>query len=247
MAAHLIRKLELYCKLSAGEKQALEHAASQKVRSVGPREDVILEGDPPRGVNLILDGFACRYKMLEDGRRQIVSFYVPGDLCNLSTFVLRQMDHSIASISAVKLAEIPREGVQQLTETSPRLARSFWWSVLVDEATSLEWTLNVGQRTAIERVAHLLCELFLRLQAVGLAEGNSCNMPLTQTELADATGLSSVHTNRVLQDLRRDRQITLHDRNLVIHDLQTLQRTALFNANYLHLDREGREFDATDC
>jgi CRP-like cAMP-binding protein len=175
-----------------------------------------------------------------------VSFFLPGDLCDVCTFILKQMDHSIATISAVKLAEISRESMQHIIDTYPRLSRSLWWSTLVDGATSREWTLNVGQRTAIERVAHLLCELFVRMRAVGLADGNSCSMPLTQTELADATGLSSVHTNRVLQDLRRDGLITLQDRNLVIHDLQTLQRTAMFNTNYLHQDREGQAFDSTD-
>jgi CRP-like cAMP-binding protein len=244
LPAHLIRKLELFTKLSEDDKRALEKAAGHKVRSVAPREDIVHEGDPPRHVNLILEGFACRYKSLEDGRRQIVAFFVPGDLCDARMFVLRRMDHSIGALSPVRLAEIPSEVFLALGEGSPRLRQALWWNALVEEATAREWILNVGQRTATERMAHLLCELFLRLKAVGLATGDSCELPITQAELADALGLSTVHTNRTLQELRSMQLITLSRKSLVILDFEALQRTALFNPGYLHMDHAGRGLDA---
>jgi len=244
LAAYLIRKLEQFIALSNEDKRALEDAADLRVRNVGPREDIIHEGDKPRYVNLILDGYACRYKTLEDGRRQIVAFFMPGDICDAHMFILRQMDHSIGTLSPVRLAEIPGDVFIELMQTSPRMARALWWNTLVEEAVAREWTLNVGQRSAYERMAHILCEFFLRLRAVGLTNGDSCELPMTQAELADALGLSTVHVNRTLQELRGNRVITLRGRVLVIHDLQTLQEAALFNPNYLHMDRAAQPFDA---
>jgi CRP-like cAMP-binding protein len=246
LAIHLIRKLEQFAKLSTDDKRALEAAASHKVRHVGPREDIIHEGDRPRQVNLILEGFACRYKALEDGRRQIVAFFIPGDICDARMFILTQMDHSIGTLSPVKLVEIPGDVFLDLADTSPRIARALWWNSLVEESIAREWTLNVGQRTAYERMAHLLCEFFIRMRAVGLVDGQSCELPMTQAELADALGLSTVHTNRTLQELRRDNLITLRGKNLVVSDLEALQAAALFNANYLHFDRSGQALDAND-
>ncbi|WP_336492907.1 Crp/Fnr family transcriptional regulator, partial [Methylobacterium nigriterrae] len=132
------------------------------------------EGDPPPHINLILEGWACRYKQLEDGRRQIVSFFLPGDLFDLHAFVLREMDHSIGTITPVKLAEIHQDTFLRITDQHPRIARAVWWEALVAVAIQREWTVNIGQRTGLERIGHLLCELFIRLRAVGLTEGDSC-------------------------------------------------------------------------
>ena len=244
MAKYLIRRLENFAKLSAEDKRALEDAACQRVRSVSAREDIVREGDKPRHVNLILEGFACRYKMLADGRRQIVALIVPGDMCDLRMFVLEEMDHSIGALSPLKVAEISEEKLLELTESSARLGRALLWNSLVEEAIAREWIVNVGRRDALERMAHLLCEVFVRLNAVGLTNGNSCELPVTQAELGDALGLSHVHTNRTLQELRTRDLITLRGKSLTVHDLPALQDLALFNPNYLHLDREGREFDA---
>jgi CRP-like cAMP-binding protein len=245
MAKYLIRRLENFARLSAEDKRALEDAASQRVRTLAPREDIVHEGDRPRHVNLMLEGFACRYKMLADGRRQIVAIVVPGDMCDLRMFILKEMDHSIGALSPLKVAEIDEEKLRELTGSSVRLARALWWNSLVEEAIAREWTVNVGRRDALERMAHLLCEVFVRLSAVGLTNGNACELPLTQAELGDALGLSHVHTNRTLQELRARNLITLRGKGLIIHDLPALQDLALFNPNYLHLDREGREFDAS--
>ncbi|WP_336490264.1 Crp/Fnr family transcriptional regulator [Methylobacterium nigriterrae] len=247
MPHHLIRKLENFTRLSDADKGALEDAASGRVRLFGPHQDIICEGDDPEHVNLMLDGWACRYKQLEDGRRQIISFFLPGDLCDPHIFVLREMDHSISTITPVKLAEIPRDTLLDLTEQHPRITQALWWEMLVHTAIQREWTVNLGQRTGLERVGHLLCELFIRLRAVGLTEGNSCILPITQVEFGDATGLSNVHVNRVLQELRASGLIVLKGRVLTIPDLAALQAASLFNMNYLHLDREGRHLDANSA
>ena len=242
----LVAKLELFVTMSVEDKAAIASVSQQKVRRVGPREDIISEGDVPDHVNLILSGWACRYKQLEDGRRQILGFFLPGDFCDLRIFILKHMDHSIATITPVMLAEIPRDTILELTDNGSRLARAMWWSALVAEAVEREWIVNLGQRTASERMGHLLCELFLRLRAVGLSNGDSCELPLTQSELAETTGLSTVHVNRTLQELRAQGLIILQGKTLSIPDLTRLQRTSLFSANYLHLEREGREYDAND-
>jgi CRP-like cAMP-binding protein len=245
-ATYIIQKLEQFTMLSTADKQALERAAGSKIRHVASREDIIREGDKPRHVNILLEGFACRYKTLEDGRRQIVSFFIPGDMCDARVFILKQMDHSVGTLAPTKVAEIPADLFIELTDGSPRLTRALWWNSLVEEAIAREWVRNIGQRTAYERLAHLFCEFFIRMRAVGLADDHACELPMTQTELADATGLSTVHVNRTLQDLRGNGLISLRGKTLVIPDLQALQDAALFSPNYLHLDRAGQPYDAND-
>ncbi|ACA20476.1 transcriptional regulator, Crp/Fnr family [Methylobacterium sp. 4-46] len=246
MPTYLIRKLEQFTRLSSDDKQALERAASGKLRRFSSREDIIREGEAPRRVNLILDGWACRYKVLEDGRRQIAAFLLPGDLCDIRMFILKHMDHSVGTLSPATVVEIPRETILDLTDNFPRLSRALWWYSLVEEATQREWTTNLGQRDALERMAHLLCEVFIRLRGIGLTDGTSCELPVTQAELADATGLSTVHVNRTLQDLRARGLVILRGKTLTVPDLEALQDAALFSPNYLHLDCEGQELDAND-
>lgn len=197
-------------------------------------------------MHLILEGWAHRYKTLPDGRRQIVSFFVAGDLGDLNIYILKELDHSIGAITRLKVADISREDMDHLTENHPRVLQALWWADLVSVSIQREWALNLGQRTAYERLAHLLVELFLRLECVGLTKGASCDFPLTQNDLADATGLTAVHVNRTLQELRRAGLIVLHGRTLTIPDMEALKNAALFNENYLHLHREGRHLDAND-
>jgi CRP-like cAMP-binding protein len=231
----LLRKLSNFTKLSDEECAAVIEC-TRDIHEFGAREDVISQGDRTRGVKLLVEGFACRYKVLEDGRRQIVAYFVPGDLCDLRVFILKRMDHSIGAIVASKVAEISRDDVLKLTHNYPSLTRALWWSTLVEEAIAREWIVNVGQRSALERVAHLFCELLYRFRAVGLNEGNSCTLPLTQVELAETLGLSSVHVNRTLQELRRQKLITLENSTLTIQNLDALKELSFFNPDYLHLD-----------
>lgn len=236
-------KLDAFTKLSADDRAALVEA-SRNTCFVDARRDLITEGDKPRFVHLMLDGWACRYKQLPDGKRQIVSLFVPGDFCDVNVYILKSMDHSIGAITRLKVAMITPEEMNALTQDRPRITQALWWHELVTSAVQREWTLNLGQRSAYERLAHLLIELYLRLNVVGHAQDGRCDFPLTQNDLADATGLTSVHVNRTLQELRRDKLIELERKQLHILDLPRMMDVAMFNPNYLHLDDEGRHLDA---
>lgn len=237
--------LEAFAKLSRDDRALIAHA-TRTVKTIEARRDIIREGDKPVGVNVVLEGWAYRYKQLPDGRRQIVSFFIPGDLCDTNVFILKEMDHSIGSITRVSYSQILAPEFEELMARSPCITAALWWHELVTAAIQREWTTNVGQRTAAERLGHLFCEMFIRLRVVGLVDGNSCDWPLTQYDLADSTGLTAVHVNRTLQELRRLQLIELHGKRLTIPDLPRLMEASMFNANYLHLDREGRHLDAND-
>jgi CRP-like cAMP-binding protein len=240
----LSRKLEHYVRLSSTDYEMLGRVTSERVREFGARVDIAREGDQPKDVHLVLSGWACRYKQLDDGRRQIVAFFLPGDICDLNIFILKEMDHSIGTITEVRTAGLPREFFDEIGAGHPRVASAFWWENLVNSAIQREWTMNLGQRTASERMAHLLCEIFLRLRLAGLAGRDSCDFPLTQADLADATGLSKVHVNRTLRALRSQDLVEVKGKTLVVPNLERLMRAAMFNANYLHMNHEGRQLDA---
>ena len=216
------------------------------IREVSPRRDIIHEGVDPGAVRLILEGWACRYKSLPDGRRQTLAFFIPGDLCDAHVYLLRKMDHSIGAITHLRYAEIGREQMDALAARYPRISQAISWNVLVTASIQREWILSLGQRNAHEHLAHLMVELFHRLRAVGMTSGDTCPFPLTQNDLADATGMTCVHVNRVLQELRSDGLIELDHRELRIPDLPRLEKAALFNPGYLHLDHEGAELK-TPC
>ena len=238
-------KLEAFTKLSADDRQTLLNVTTN-TRFVDARRDLISEGDRPRFVHLVMDGWGARYKTLPDGKRQIVSLFLPGDFCDLNVYILKAMDHSIGAITRLKVAMITPDEMNALTCERPRITQALWWHELVTTAIQREWTLNLGQRTAYERLGHLLVELYLRLRTVGRAHDGRCDFPLTQNDLADATGLTSVHVNRTLQELRRDGLIELERKQLHILDLDRLKDVAMFNPNYLHLDHEGRHLDANN-
>ena len=242
----LIGKLEQVVRLSPPDREMLARAASDRIRKFPARVDISREGDKPRDVHLILSGWACRYKQLEDGRRQVVSFFLPGDMCDLNVFILKEMDHSIGTITAVTIADLSREFFDEISAGYPRIATALWWETLVNAAIQREWTMNLGQRSASERMAHLLCEIFFRLRLAGLTEGTSCEFPLTQADLADATGLSKVHVNRTLQEMRAADLVVLKGKTLTVPSLQRLMNAGLFNPNYLHMEREGRALDANE-
>lgn len=229
----LIRKLCGFVTLSRAEK-ALLSQVSGRSRLVEARTDIIREGEPPGGVFLILDGFACRYKIRAGGARHIAAYLLPGDICELDVALLDRMDHSIGTLAPCRVVQIEPGQVEALL-AHEGIARALRKSTLVDEATLREWLVNVGARTALERIAHLFCELLLRLQVVGRATGDGFDLPLTQQDLADTTGLSNVHVNRTLQELRRQRLIELKSRSLRILNLPGLKAAAEFKPNYLHL------------
>jgi CRP-like cAMP-binding protein len=167
-----------------------------------------------------------------------MAYLVPGDICDLHVAILGEMDHSIATLTACKLAHMSQETVLELTTKHPAINHALWWNTLVDEAILREWLVTMGRRPADKQMAHLFCELLIRLQTVGLAGDDSFDFAVTQEELGDTLGLSSVHVNRVLQQLRDDDLIVLKDKRLTITDVAGLKEFADFDPNYLHLTRK---------
>ncbi len=230
----LTRKLELFAPLPEGDKRLLDDVVD-RTRMLGSRESIIQEGDPPFDVHLVLSGLACRSKSLLDGERQIVAFMVPGDLCSFSSFILNRTDHTLSTIGPCTVAYVPRGRILEMLQR-PHLVRALWWSSLVDEAVLREWLTNLGQRDAQHRMAHLFCELHLRMDVVGLADNGAFDLPLTQADLAEALGLSTVHVNRSLQSLRADGLIQFRSGRLTIPDVDRLRKTSGFDPTYLHHD-----------
>ncbi|WP_336491980.1 Crp/Fnr family transcriptional regulator [Methylobacterium nigriterrae] len=237
----LITKLEHGTSLTEADRVLLSGITAQS-RVIGPHCDLIREGERPENVFLITAGLACRYKVLSNGSRQILALLLSGDLCDLNVALLGAMDHSIGTLSPCLVAEVSRATVAELSTNHPRILQGLLWSTLVDLATCREWLLSLGQRPADQRIAHLFCELLLRLQLVGCADGNSFDLPLTQGELGDVLGISNVHVNRVLQDLRKRNLIVFRGGRLEILDVEALQLACDFNPNYRHLTpRQARE------
>ncbi|MGH8187216.1 MAG: Crp/Fnr family transcriptional regulator, partial [Steroidobacteraceae bacterium] len=230
----LAMKLSGFVDLSADEHQALQ-AAAGAVRLYRPHETLTRERDANTHVNLLLTGFACRCKVLPDGRRQIIGYLIPGDLCDARQLILRTGTHAVSTLTAVKTVVFSREALQSLVHRWPRIAQALCCLTLVEEMIEREWLVNVGQRTALERLAHLFCEIFVRMRAAGLADSDRCELPLTQMELADTLALSTVHINRTLQELRRQGFVSVSGGMLEIHDFAALQSLAMFNPDYLHV------------
>ena len=236
MSNLLLRHLEQFGPLPPDEKRALTSLV-QRVHEIGADQDIVAEGDRPGDCKVILEGFAFRYKLLGSGRRQIMSFQIPGDVVDLQGFLLGEMDHSVATLTATKVGVIRHNLLLQITERYPRVARALWQSTLIDSAVFREWMVGIGRRSAYQRIAHLLCEVFLRLQAMGLTNDGSYELPVTQAELGDSLGLSTVHVNRSLKTLRDDGLITLRDGRVVIHHWEGIGAAGEFDPRYLHLAR----------
>ncbi len=228
-----VRKLEQFGTLAAHDRRRIE-SAELVVRQLESDQDLIREGDRAPHCPLLLDGFACCYKTLESGQRQIMAFYIPGDLGNLTSLLLDKQDHSIGTLTPAKVVLIPQATILDWMRQHPGLGHILWRAALVDAALAREWIVNVGRRTAYQRTAHLLCELMLRMCSAGLAQGSACQMPLTQVELADALGLTPVHVNRTLQWLRSEGLIELGGGCLKVPSLHELKQAAGFDPAYLH-------------
>jgi CRP-like cAMP-binding protein len=233
MIIPLVAKLETVAVLSADDRQALE-AIGGNTRSFDKGRDILSEGDAPTHVYAILDGWAARYKTLRDGTRQIIAFLIPGDLCDSEITVLKKMDHSVLALTPVTVASLPRDALMELTRDRPKLAQAFWWATLVDMAVLRAWLVNLGRRDAQARIAHQVCELHARMKRIGLARDGEFDLPITQEQLSDALGLTSVHVNRVLQRLRSEGMIRLQNRHLTLLDAERLGALAGFDPGYLH-------------
>ena len=198
-----------------------------------PRQDLLREHDVPTTAYLLLKGFTCRYRLLADGRRQITAIVVPGDLCNPEALTRNRITYGVQTLTSCVLGEISIDDRSDTEPASPELNGGFWRQTLRDQAISREWLVGLGRRTAQERIAHLLCELRHRLDPVGLVEHDGYVFPLTQADIADAAGLSAVHVNRVLQELRRAALIRWSRGLLTILDRPALEAVAGFDPSYL--------------
>jgi CRP-like cAMP-binding protein len=236
-AQPVLRRLSAFRRLSDGGLAILDRAVRERVLRAVAGQDLICEGDRPDGVRFILSGWLARYKTLQDGRRQIVGFILPGDTCDAHVYLLSEMDHSIGALTPIVYSELERTQFEALMAADRTVAEALRRELLAAAAIQREWTVSIGRRGALERVAHLLCEIIERQRPVGLVEGDSCAFPITQLDLADATGLSVVHLNRTLQELRGAGLIVLRERVLTVHDLAALKTACLFNPSYLHYMR----------
>jgi len=237
----LLQRLAGLFPLSTEECRALE-AIAGAARLHRPHEELLQEGQSAAHIGLLMSGFAFRCRILPDGRRQIVSYLIPGDLCDARLLVLPAATHTISTLTAANVVPFARDALLALIERYPRIGQALCWLALVEELIAREWLVNVGQRTAIERLAHLMCEIFTRMKSVGMTDHGRCELPLTQVELADSLALSTVHVNRTLQELRRRGLVSLSAGMLEIHDFEALQAVALFAPDYLHPGGPSSEF-----
>ncbi|CAO4141719.1 Nitrogen fixation regulation protein FixK [Methylorubrum aminovorans] len=228
----VLRKLQGFGRLEEADATALALFESG-TRLAPSGADLICEGDRPEGMLAITEGFACRYKLRENGARQIMAYLIPGDVCDFESSVLDRMDHAVGTLSPCRIVRVAPEAARDL-RARPALERGLRTAALVDEAILREWIMNLGRRSAVERLAHLFCELLVRMRAVGLAFGNSYDLPITQLDLADTTGMTSVHVNRSLGELKRAGLIERKGKRLTLCDLPRLMEMAEFRPNYLH-------------
>ena len=234
ISAHL-KKLKRRIEISSDEERAIRHIVAE-TRQVPP-DQILIRGGQELNVSLLLiDGWLARSKDLRSGERQVTQLHVSGDFADLHSFTLKRLDHDVMTLSDCIIGVVPHDRLQELTERHPRLARFYWFSTNVDAAITRELALSLGQRSAISRMAHLFCELQLRLGAVGKAREDGYDFPLTQRELSECLGLTVVHVNRTIQELRRRGLVELENRQLTILDKSGLEGVAEFDPAYLYLD-----------
>jgi CRP-like cAMP-binding protein len=235
----LLMKLRARDEVSAAEEGALRSAVAD-LRDYPADRTIIREGQELGESTLLLDGLVCRYKDLRNAERQITALHVPGDFVDLHSFPLKRLDHNIMTLTPCRVAMVPHARLTRITETLPHLTRLLWFLTTLDASIQREWELSLGRRTALARVAHLLCELRVRLDVVGLAEETGYRLPITQTELAECIGLTAVHVNRTLRELRERGLVEFRRGDVRIPDLAGLEKLAEFRNDYLYLERRPR-------
>ncbi|WP_376703380.1 Crp/Fnr family transcriptional regulator [Mesorhizobium sp. ISC25] len=229
----LIRKIRTIADISDDDAAILRGMSTQE-KDVAANQDIISEGDSPANSFVVLDGLICSSKYTGQGRRQITSFFVAGDIPDLHGLHLSVMDCSFSSLTPSRLGFIRHSVLRPICEQHPRIATAFWRSTLIDASIYREWVTNVGRREAYARTAHILCELIVRLRSVGRIEDHVADLPITQAALGDALGLSTVHVNRTLQELRGDGLIATSGTRLRALDWPRLVRAGDFDPTYLH-------------
>lgn len=232
----MLLKMRARDTIDAEEEQALRQAAQGTVEYPADKT-VIPAGQEVDFSLLLVDGLMARYKDLSQGQRQITELHVPGDFADLHSFSLKRLDHSIMTLTPCRAVKFPHAALSQITERFPHLTRVLWFLTNLDACIHREWEVSLGRRTAIARLAHLFCELHARLGVVGLADAGRYALPITQADLAECLGLTSVHVNRVLKELREAGLVDFKSGKVTIHDLPGLARVAEFTPAYLYLDR----------
>jgi CRP-like cAMP-binding protein len=225
--------------LSSAEIARLQEVVVRE-RSFGVGEDIVVEGSRPTYSTLMLEGLSARYKHMADGSRQITSLQVPGDFVDLHAFLLRKLDHGIVALSPCRVAFADHSDLRKVTETMPHLTRLLWLNTLLDAAINREWISSMGRRSKRAHIAHLICELYVRLKTVDRVDVWSFQLSLTQAELADVIGISLVHVNKTLQALKRENVFSWENRTLTIIDWERLKEIAEFDDTYLSLSVEPR-------
>lgn len=240
----LIRSLDRNAQFSLGDLIATVGLDKKSLVEKQPQADIAEEGRRPMLVRGIVSGWVCRYKDLPDGRRQILGFLLPGDFIGLNAQSLQRLDHSICALTPVRLVELFPHQLRAIAEAQPQLKKALELHSQTQSAILREWLLNIGQRSALERLAHLLLELYTRSEAIGLTSRGGMEFPITQCHLAEATGLTPVHVNRTVQELRRMELITWENGRLEIRELDQLRQLAMFDDGYLRLEevRQGMLF-----
>jgi CRP-like cAMP-binding protein len=231
-----VRKIESVAlfSLSEAEREALANLPMQ-VSDFDARQDIVRERDRPTRCFAVLDGIAAAYKMTDEGRRQVTAYYVPGDVPDFQSLHLEVLDCSIGAVTTLRIGSVSHNAIRGMFNEYPRLADAFWRTTLIEGSLAREWMLNNDRREAYARIAHLFCELMIRMDAVGLVSDQSVPLSVTQIELGDALGITPVHVNRVLKELRDKNLITLNGGTLTIHDWDKLVEVAEFDPTYLHL------------
>ena len=233
--ALLVRKMDTIAPLTAKDRDGLR-AITGTLMALRPSQDVVQEGDRPDSMCMVVEGFLCRYKILEDGRRQIMAFHIPGDTPDSLSLFVRRMDHNLGTLVPSTVMQISHKMMFDVFDRYPNLVSLFWRDTLIDAAVFREWMVGLGRREAYPRMARMLCEVMTRMTVMGFSDGRTCELPLTQAEIADATGLSTVHVNRVLQELRGNGLINFRGGSLTVLDWRGLQRAGQFDPAYLHLN-----------
>lgn len=230
-----LRKLRLRCEIGVSEEEAIR-AALLGPFDYGSEQVIVRRGEPLNTSILLIEGLLARYKDLSNGQRQITHLHVPGDFADLHGYTLKYLDHNLMSLTPVRIARMPHPKLDAITDRFPHLTRSFWFSTNLDASIHREWEVSLGRRNAIERAAHLMCELHSRLLAVGAAEANRFRLPITQTQFAECLGLTGVHVNRVLRELREAGLADFRGGMVTIHDRAGLESVAEFDPLYLYLN-----------
>jgi CRP-like cAMP-binding protein len=233
----MIRKLRTRAQLDTVDCEAIR-ALPFVERTYETPAYVVRKGEPPKyHCSFVTSGLAYRQKLTAAGGRQIVSIHMTGDFIDLQHLFLNRADHSVQALTRLETAEINREALQALTLERPNVARAMWVDALVDASIFREWIVNVGRRTARARVAHLLCEFSIRMRYAGVSTERSCELPMTQEQIADAVGLTAVHVNRTLKSLVEEGVIERDKRKISFTDWEKITEIGDFSALYLHLDQ----------